>query len=121
MLEGYRRGAKMGVLDGAGWYSRVLEGYSRGHWTPLIPQLIDKLKVAEASLEDLQRNGTVRRFRQPLRCALPPQVARCAAPVAVCILATVCAAHVAVCIALVARPRLRVVRCACHGAWFATH
>ncbi len=62
MLEGYRRGAR-GVLDGTRWYSMVLEGQSRGNWTPLISQLIDKLKVAEASLEDLQRNGTVRRFR----------------------------------------------------------
>ncbi len=69
MLEGYWRGTGA-VLDGT---RRALEGYSRGHWTPLIPQLIDKLKVAEASLEDLKRNGTVRRFRRLLRRALPPK------------------------------------------------
>ncbi len=100
------------VLDGT---RGVREGRSRGHWTPLISQLIDKLKVAEASLEDLQRNGTVRRSRPASPPRAAAQAARCAAPVAVCILATVCrlrfALHCIGCAAPAARRPLRSPRC----------
>ena len=50
--EWYSIGTR-GLLEG---YSRVTLGVLEGYWTSLISQLIDKLKVAEASLEDLERD-----------------------------------------------------------------